>query len=50
MEIIVKQERRTSTLEVDEDLDAYEMADEMRILMLAMSYHPDSVDKVFAEE
>lgn len=50
MKIIVIQERRTFTLEIDEDLDVYEMADEMRILMLAMTYAPETVDKVFSEE
>ena len=50
MKIIVIQERRTFTLEIDEDLDVYEMADEMKLLLYAMMYHPDSIGKVFVEE
>ena len=48
MKITVEQENRKFTLEIDEDLSVYDMVDEMKILMLAMSYLPESVDKVFA--
>lgn len=43
-------EGRKVVIEVPEDLDAYEMADELKCLMYFMTYHPDSVNKVFNEE
>ena len=43
-------ENRKVVIEVPEELDVYEMADEMKLLLYAMMYHPDSISKVFVEE
>ena len=49
MKITVEQENRKFTLEIPEDLDIYEMADEMRIILYAMTFCPESVQKIIPE-
>jgi hypothetical protein len=47
MKITVEQENRKFTLEIDEDLDVFDMANEMRLIMLFMTYSSKSLDRVF---
>ena len=38
------------SFEVPEDLDAYEMVDILKLIMYALTFHPDTVEDLFREE
>ena len=41
--------KRKFTLETSDDLDVYEMMEEIKICLVAMTYHPESIKRYFEE-
>lgn len=41
--------KRKFTLETSDDLDIYEMMEEIKVCLVAMTYHPESIKRYFEE-
>ena len=50
MKILVTNYNKTYSVESDEDLDAEDLADMFKGLMVSMGFHPKNVDKLFNTE
>ena len=42
--------KRKFTLETSDDLDIYEMMEEIKVCLAAMMYHPESIKRYFEDE
>ena len=49
MKLTLEMENKKVLVEIPEDSDAYEVVDAFKVLMLAMTFHPDTIESMFVE-